>query len=48
MLYKNTKVKVRYPDRDTNYFDIIASVLQGDTLGFLLSVETSCLERLLV
>ena len=31
MLYKNTKVKVRSPDRDTDYFNIVASVLQGDT-----------------
>ena len=33
MLYKNTKVKVRFPDGDTDYFDIIAGVLQGDTLA---------------
>ena len=26
MLYKNTKVKVRSPDGDTNYFDIVAGV----------------------
>ena len=26
MLYKNTKVKVRSPDGDTDYFDVIASV----------------------
>ena len=32
MLYKKTKVKVCSPDRDTDYFDIIAGVLQGDTL----------------
>ena len=31
MLYKNTKVKVRSPDRDTDYFDIVAGVLQEDT-----------------
>ena len=31
MLYKNTKLKVRPPDRDTDYFDIVASELQGDT-----------------
>ena len=30
MLYKNTKVKVRSPDGDTD-FDIVAGVLQGDT-----------------
>ena len=27
-----TKVKVRSPDGDTEYFDIVAGVLQGDTL----------------
>ena len=32
MLYKNTKVRVRSPDGDTN-FDIVAGVLQGDTLA---------------
>ena len=33
ILYKNTKVKVRSPDGDTEYFDIVAGVLQGDTLA---------------
>ena len=33
MLNKNTKVKVRSPDGDTEYFDIVAVVLQGDTLA---------------
>ena len=33
ILYRNTKAKVRSPDRDTEYFDIIAGVLQGDTLA---------------
>ena len=33
MLYKNTKVKVRFPDGDTVYFNIVAGVLQGDTLA---------------
>ena len=32
MLYKNTKVKIRSPDGDTDYFDIVAGVMQGDTL----------------
>ena len=27
------KVKVHSPDRDTDYFDIVAGVLQGDTLA---------------
>ena len=32
MLYRNTKVKVRSPDADTDYFEIVAGVLQGNTL----------------
>ena len=32
LLYKNTKVKVYSPDGDTDYFDFVADVLQGDTL----------------
>ena len=31
-LYRNTKEKVRSQDGDTDYFDIVAGVLQGDTL----------------
>ena len=30
ILYRNTKVKVCSPDGDTEYFDIVAGVLQGD------------------
>ena len=33
ILYKKTKVKVRSPDGDTEYFDIVAGVLQGITLA---------------
>ena len=33
MLYRNTKVNVCSPDGDTDYFDIIAGVQQGDTLA---------------
>ena len=33
ILYRNTKVKVRSPDRDTEYFDIVVGVLQGDKLA---------------
>ena len=33
MLFKNTKVKVRSPDENADFFDIAASVLQGDTLA---------------
>ena len=33
ILYRNTTVKVRSPDGDTEYFDIVAGVLQGDMLA---------------
>ena len=33
ILYRNTKVKVRSPDGDTEYFNMVAGVLQGDTLA---------------
>ena len=33
MLYRNTKLKVRSPDGDTDYFDIVSGVLQGDPLA---------------
>ena len=33
MLNRNTKVKVRSLDGDKDYFDIVADVLQGDTLA---------------
>ena len=33
ILYRNTKVKVRSPDGDTEYFDIVAGELQEDTLA---------------
>ena len=38
ILYKNTKVKVRSPDRDSEYFGIVAGVLQGDTLASYLLI----------
>ena len=31
--YRNTKVKVRSPHGDTDHFDIVAGVLQGDTIA---------------
>ena len=37
-----TKVKVRSPDGDTEYFDIVAGVLQGDSLApylFIISLD---------
>ena len=33
MLYRNTKVKICSSDGDTDYFDIVANVVQGDTLA---------------
>ena len=42
ILYRNTKVKVRSPDGDTECFDIAAGVLQGDTLApylFIICVD---------
>ena len=33
MLYRNTKVKLHSPNEDTDNFDIVAGVQQGDTLA---------------
>ena len=33
ILYQNTKLKIRSPDGDTEYFDIVAGVLQEETLA---------------
>ena len=38
ILYRNTKVKVCSPDGDTEYFNIVAGVLQGDTLATYLFI----------
>ena len=45
ILYRNTKVKVRSPDEYTDYFDIVAGVLQGDTLAQYLFII--CLDYVL-
>ena len=45
IFYKNTKSMVRSPDGDTEFFDILAGVLQGDTLAPFLSVI--CLDYVL-
>ena len=46
MLYKNTKVKVRFPDGDTDYFNIVAGVLQGDILAlYLFIICLNCVLR---
>ena len=42
ILDRNTKVKVRLHDGDTEYFDIVAGVLQGVTLApclFIISLD---------
>ena len=45
ILYKNNKVKVCSPDWDTEYFDIVAGVLQGDTIALYLFII--CLDYVL-
>ena len=45
ILYRNTKVKVRSPDGDTDYFNIVVGVLQGDTLAPYLFII--CLDYML-
>ena len=44
-LYRNTKVKVRSPDGDTDYFDTVVEVLQGDILAPFLFII--CLDYVL-
>ena len=45
MLFTYTKVKICSPDGDTNLFDIVAGVLQGDTLASYLPII--CLDYIL-
>ena len=45
MLYKNTKVKIHSLDGDTDYFNIVAGGLQGDTLVLYLFII--CLDYVL-
>ena len=45
ILYRNTKSMVRSPNGDTEFFDILAGVLQGDTLAPFLFVI--CLDYVL-
>ena len=44
-MYKNTKVKVRSRGEDTDVFDIVAGVLEGDTLAPSLFII--CLDNVL-
>ena len=46
ILYKDIKSMVRFPDGDTELFDILAGVLQGDTLAPFLFVV--CLDYVLI
>ena len=42
MFYKNTKAVVRTPDGDTYFINIVAGVLQGETLSpylFIISLD---------
>ena len=48
ILFWNTKVKVRSPDGDTEYFDIVAGVLQGDTLAPYLFIRLDYVLRTLI
>ena len=45
ILYKNMKVKVCSLDEDTDYFEIVADLLQGDTLAPYLFII--CLDYML-
>ena len=45
MLYKNTKIKLNFLDGDTDYFDIVAGVLQRDILASYLFII--CLDYVL-
>ena len=38
ILYKNTKVKVCSPDGDTDLFDVVVGVLQGNTFALYLFI----------
>ena len=49
ILYRNTKSIVRSPDGGTSFFDILAGVLQGDTLApFLFVIYLDCVLRMSV
>ena len=42
MLYRNTKAMAQSPDGDTDFFNVVAGVLQGDTLApflFILTID---------
>ena len=39
MLFKNTKVKVRSPDRATDFFETVVDVLLADTYVFIICLD---------
>ena len=46
IMYKNTQAFVRSPDGDTEFFDITAGLLQGDTLApylFMIILDYVCM-----
>ena len=47
IMYKNTQAFVRSPDGDTEFFDITAGLLQGDTLApylFMIILDYVCMK----
>ena len=49
MLYRKTKTKVCPPDGDTDLFNIVAGVLQGDTLTpYLLIISLDYILQMLI
>ena len=46
MIYRNTKVNLRSTDGNIDFFDIVAGVVQGDTLAPYLFII--CLDYLLI
>ena len=45
MLCSNTKFKVYSPDGDTDFFDIVTGVMQGDTV-YIITISVHNLPKL--